>query len=185
MNCIFEHNIKSIDLNPIIQYAYSLKESEFGMISRKSSVNGFQTKEIYDIHSVVKPLFDYISVMIESNSKEFALNVKLNLGYYWININGNGSYNESHHHMGNSANSKKQSILSGVFYLSVPDGDSGNIVFLKSNNESISIKPKNGELLLFSPALIHSVETNNTMEDRISIAFNFIKDSNFKVNNIF
>jgi hypothetical protein len=33
--------------------------------------------------------------------------------------------------------------------------------------------------------LIHNVEINNTMEDRISIAFNFIKDSNFKINNIF
>jgi hypothetical protein len=182
---IFEYNIQSIDLNPILQYAYYLKDSEFGMVGKKSSVNGFQTNEMYDMDLIVKPLFNNISDIVNTNCKELASNIKLNLGYYWININGNGSYNEKHHHMGNSANGKRQSIVSGVFYLNVPDGDSGNIVFAQNNKESISIKPKTGDLLLFSPSLIHNVEINNTMEDRISIAFNFIKDSNFKINNIF
>jgi hypothetical protein len=184
MNEIFKHNIKSIDLKSITQYAYSLKESGFGQIGRKSSVNGFQTEEIYETDSIVVPLFNYISDVIDLNCKEMVGRVELELGYYWININGKGSYNEKHNHMGTSPNSKKQSILSGVFYLNIPNGDSGNIIFSEKNGNEISIKPDNGDLLLFPPEMIHRVEPNNTNEERISIAFNYIRSKIQQIKNI-
>jgi predicted 2-oxoglutarate/Fe(II)-dependent dioxygenase YbiX len=87
--------------------------------------------------------------------------------------------------MGNTPNSKKQSILSGVFYLSVPEGDSGNIIFTNKDGSDNSIHPVNGDLLLFSPSMIHRVETNNTNEERISLAFNYIKSSKQQTNSIF
>lgn len=185
MEKIFKHNIKSIDLNPLIDYAYHLKESGIGEVGRKSSVNGFQTKEIYDVDDILIPLFNQISNIAYTNCKDIIGLMELQLGYYWININGNGSYNEKHHHMGSNPNSKKQSILSGVFYLNIPYGDSGNIVFSVKDKSEVSIKPENGDLLLFSPAMIHRVESNNTNEERISIAFNYIKSKEQKVKNIF
>ena len=185
MEQIFKHNIKSIDLNPLIDYAYHLKKLGIGEIGRKSSVNGFQTKEIYEVDDILIPLFNQISDIAYTNCKEIVGLTELQLGYYWININGNGSYNEKHHHMGIKPNSKKQSILSGVFFLNIPDGDSGNIVFSVKDKSEVSIKPENGDLLLFPPAMIHRVESNNTNEERISIAFNYIKNKEQKVKNIF
>jgi tellurite resistance-related uncharacterized protein len=87
--------------------------------------------------------------------------------------------------MGSKPNSKKQSILSGVFYLNVPGGDAGNIIFTNKDGSESSIYPINGDLLLFSPSMIHRVETNNTDEERISLAFNYIKSSKQQTNSIF
>ena len=110
MEEIFRDNIKSIDLNPLIDYAYHLKKLGIGEIGRKSSVNGFQTKEIYEADDILIPLFNQICNIAYTNCKEIVGLTELQLGYYWININGNGSYNEKHHHMGTKPNSKKQSI---------------------------------------------------------------------------
>ncbi len=184
MDKIFKHNIKDMDLNPLIDYAYYLKDYGFGSIGKKSNINGFQTKEIYESDDIVVPLFNYISNIVNTQCKEIFELIELQLGYYWININGNGSYNESHHHMGGVSNGKKQSILSGVFYLNVPDGDCGDIVFIKKDGKEASVKPTNGDLLLFSPSLLHRVEKNNTNEERISIAFNYIKSHTQQITNI-
>ena len=48
---------------------------------------------------------------------------ELNLKNYWININRYGDYNTVHNHRG--------TILSGVFYIDVPDENMGNINFLE------------------------------------------------------
>ena len=175
MNTILKYNIQSINFDNLIEYAYSLKKSEFGNIGRKSNVNGFQTKEIYKSDDIVIPLFNEISKIINTNCKQITGSLEVELGYYWININGKGSYNEKHHHMGSKLDSKKQSILSGVFYLNVPEGDSGDIIFTNKNGSEKSIHPIDGDLLLFNPSVVHRVETNNTNKDRISLAFNYIK----------
>ncbi len=185
MNSILKYNIQSINLSNLIEYAYSLKKSEFGEVGRKSSVNGFQSNEIYNSDDNVIPLFREISNIINTNCKQIIGLVEVELGYYWVNINGRGSYNEKHHHMGSKPNSKKQSILSGVFYLNVPGGDAGNIIFTNKDGSESSIYPINGDLLLFSPSMIHRVETNNTDEERISLAFNYIKSSKQQTNSIF
>jgi tellurite resistance-related uncharacterized protein len=185
VNSILKYNVQSIKFDNLIEYAYSLKKSEFGKIGRKSSVNGFQTNEIYNSDESVIPLFSEISNIINANCKQIIGSVEVELGYYWININGKGSYNEKHHHMGDKPNSKKQSILSGVFYLNVPEGDVGNIIFTNKDGSESSIHPINGDLLLFSPSMIHRVETNNTDEERISLAFNYIKSSKQQTNSIF
>lgn len=185
MNSILKYNIQNVEFDKLIHYAYSLKESNFGEIGRKSSVNGFQTKEIYKSDDVVLPLFSIVSDIVNSDCKVMAGVVELELGYYWININGNGSYNEKHHHMANKLNGKKQSIISGVFYLSVPNGDAGDIIFTETDGGEISIHPQSGDLLLFPSSMIHRVESNNTTEERISLAFNYIKSSNQQIKNIF
>ena len=46
---------------------------------------------------------------------------------YWSNINLYGDYNTLHNHRG--------SILSGVFYIDVPDENMGNINFFKRSDD--------------------------------------------------
>ena len=85
------------------------------------------------------------------------------------------------------------SLISGVYYLQSPEG-SGNISFSKDysytnmfhqsvrfdyddinniNCESYTIDVEDGIVLLFPSHLSHSVEKNNSKQDRYSLAFNF------------
>ena len=66
MDSILKYNIQSINLSNLIDYAYSLKKSEFGEVGRKSSVNGFQSNEIYNSDDNVIPLFSEISNIISA-----------------------------------------------------------------------------------------------------------------------
>lgn len=95
----------------------------------------------------------------------------------WVNVNDRGGFNFQHSHYG---------MISGVFYLRVPEG-SGNIVFrdprpgveasyLKgpgiNSFQDFPIKPQAGMLLLFPSWLHHRVEPHENDIPRISIAFN-------------
>jgi uncharacterized protein (TIGR02466 family) len=107
-----------------------------------------------------------------------------NLSNMWININKKGDYNIAHNH--------PNSILSGVFWVKSPD-NCGKLVFDSPNNftegsllnsidENVrqernysftfNFTPNEGTLILFPSHLQHFVESNESNEDRISIAFN-------------
>ena len=79
----------------------------------------------------------------------------------WIIINNKGHYNSRHNHGRNT--------ISGCFYFSAP-ADSGDIIF--SSDKEIRITPENGDLLIFPGQLKHSVDVNNTEQDRIVYSFN-------------
>jgi len=101
----------------------------------------------------------------------------------WLNINDSRQCMNSEHVHGD--------VLSGVFYLSAPEG-SGKIVFQNPainklwkgcsltsqknqyTGETIRIEPEEGNILLFPSYLPHSVVTNDHDEERISISFNII-----------
>ena len=99
----------------------------------------------------------------------------------WLNVNHNrGCINLQHCHGG---------VLSGVFYLKVPE-NSGKLVFanqganeLWEGNDYIKdynklttqlsfIEPFEGDLILFPSYLPHSVLPNEHDDERISISFN-------------
>lgn len=107
----------------------------------------------------------------------------------WININNNGGYNEVHTHPG--------AVMSGAFYVKVPEGECGRLVFHRDATEGYvlhsvgtsedmstaevphthstwSYPPVAGRLMLFPAWQAHGVRENMTNEDRISISFNFI-----------
>ena len=107
----------------------------------------------------------------------------------WMNINGRGGYNEVHVHPG--------AVLSGVFYVKVPPGECGKLVFYKDHTEGYLIHslgisedmstsstphtdttfeypPSPGRLFLFPAWVPHAVRDNQTDGDRISISFNFV-----------
>ena len=110
---------------------------------------------------------------------------------FWININGKGGSNVPHTHPG--------AKYSGVFYIKVPkEMKGGNLFFLRDYNETyltsqenmgffkqgynllpndlpkIPVKPLEKLLLVFPSWLPHSVEFNDTEEERISLSFNYI-----------
>ena len=102
----------------------------------------------------------------------------------WININKPGDYNSRHNHPG--------SDLSGVFWVKSLQ-KSGDLKFYSPNlmtqiqqinstkeeirkklfiTPTLQIGPTEGVIVLFPSDLSHSVQKNNSDEDRISVSFN-------------
>ncbi len=99
----------------------------------------------------------------------------------WINIHDKGGFNFLHMH--------EQSVLSGTFYLQVPEG-SGGLVFrdprphvlgsaLKGSapnaHSDVTLRPQPGLIVLFPAWLEHFVEPHAGDQPRISIPFNVNK----------
>jgi len=96
----------------------------------------------------------------------------------WVNLHDRGGFNFLHLHEG--------SLLSGSFYLSVPEG-AGDFVFrdprpgvihgyvkggVVNGHADIHLTPSPGLLVLFPCWIEHYVETHEGEEPRITIAFN-------------
>ena len=98
----------------------------------------------------------------------------------WANINPRGAYHPMHHHPNN--------YLSGVYYVAVPSPTS-RIVFQDPRPAMIMPQPrqytrltangadaqsKEGRLLIFPAWLKHTVPSNDSDGDRISVSFNLM-----------
>ena len=98
----------------------------------------------------------------------------------WVNMHDRGGFNFPHVHEG--------SLLSGSFYLKVPQG-SGKFVFrdprpgvvhgyvkgaVPNGYSDIHLAPDTGLLVLFPCWMEHYVEPHNSDEPRVTIAFNAI-----------
>jgi uncharacterized protein (TIGR02466 family) len=86
---------------------------------------------------------------------------------FWFNIASPGESTGWHDH-------KDRSLLSGVYYLKVPD-NAGNINFREKNGDQFrewQIRSQTGKMILFHSNMEHSVSKNKSSENRISIAFN-------------
>lgn len=101
--------------------------------------------------------------------------------FAWMNTNPPGGFNAPHTHPG--------AHWSGVYYVAQPDvetGSSGKIEFLNPRtdlpnwrllqapafNAKKAIRPMPGEMILFPSYLVHWVYPNETLQERVSIAFN-------------
>ena len=139
-----------------------------------------------EILKLMKQITNCIQTIHQQSRRE---NVRL--VDFWININGKGGSNVPHTHPG--------AKYSGVFYIKVPkEMKGGNLFFLRDFNETyltsqenmgffkqgynllpndlpkIPVKPLEKLLLVFPSWLPHSVEFNDTEEERISLSFNYI-----------
>lgn len=83
---------------------------------------------------------------------------------FWINAMQPGQATSRHAH------EECDELLSGVYYVSMPAA-AGDILFHDGPFET-RLRPWSGLLLLFDPALEHSVERNCGDSRRLSIAFN-------------
>lgn len=156
------------------------KKNESRNISNRG---GYQSKNIYkDEFSSLTSLFENLQDNVDNFSKELLLTKKPQIRNLWININGYKDSNVEHTHA--------QSLISGVFYVTVPE-NSGDLMFnnkLYPNNNvspgdvveynsytasSWIIKPEENLLILFPSWAPHEVLPNlNKKLERISIAFN-------------
>ncbi len=149
----------------------------------KSNVNGWHSKNFDLKNDVPKQFINMISPNINDvlNDMDWDLSTQITrITNMWAIINRNGAANSRHHH-GNSA-------ISAAYYVRAPE-NCGNIVFYDprpapiyfhpnaKNSNSLNcqvnnIKPLEGLLVLFPSYLDHSVDANETNDERIVISFN-------------
>lgn len=89
--------------------------------------------------------------------------------------NVNNSASKFHNHI-------KSSTINSVYYLNVPDEDSGHIEFL-IDDKLLAYQPKNFDLLIFPNYMIHRPTQNKKEEWRISINMEIMAKEN--VNELF
>jgi uncharacterized protein (TIGR02466 family) len=183
---IWESEIKNINNQEIKDYCIYLKDNTKGV--NISNRGGWHSSEILlPMPQDLRSLFSNLEVFVNENCfKEMGV-PNLKFGNFWVNINTPNSYNLAHDH--------QNSILSGVYYVSVPHDNMGDLVlhrgdtaeyFLKSDVERIGTransfvavkKPIESVFYIFPSWVKHHVESNNSQGDRISIAFNFIAEN--------
>lgn len=159
-----------------------------------SNKGGYQSPNIHQKYCIENDLTEFLKLTeeIQSALNNVAKNFnggELVLGNIWININENNNYNEKHTH--------PRSIISGSYYVDVPDQLGGEFVLYrdrsfgdyaiepwiedKSNYDffkhsmvstGYKTKPETGNLIMFFSNLEHSVEPITTPSKRISISFN-------------
>ena len=148
----------------------------------KSNLGGWHSDNIVYPDSPFSFLLD-----IETICQEFAKNAlmiknQMTMVNAWININQKGNSNKEHAHPG--------CVLSGVYYVKTPE-ECGNIEFLHPgidlmafalngvetnynvyNSSKWWLPSKENTLYIFPSWIKHSVQPNNSDEERISISFN-------------
>lgn len=178
----FDIPISDVDPNKIEKECYLIKQSSN---SRSiSNVGGFQSDSfLYSKYpnSEIKQLLSVVSKNTATWYSE--LNIKQSFSgtvdNFWININSTNNYNNPHVH--------QQSIFSGVYYVKTND-NTGKIVFNNNSNidyicqsftegsrysfSSIKYNTPIGRVIVFPSWIQHHVESNQSSQDRISIAFN-------------
>ena len=180
----FDIPIQEVDYNKVAEQCYLEKsKSEGRTVSNRigwQSHDICANSEIPNISNLIKTIEMYSKNIFQDYGIKKEFNVVIHNS--WININTPGSYNEFHIH--------PNCVLSGVYYVSAPE-NSGNVVIhnnsimqftnasyldinTKNTYQHIEYKPVNGKVIIFPSWLPHSVQPNNSKEDRISIAFNFV-----------
>ena len=165
----------------------------------ENEINKAVSKEIQRNVSVeIKPeIIPFHALPIYKESTSFVLNEeekevivdgygwkyipeKVGISEIWAIINKKGTFNQSHNHPG--------SYLSAAYYVKAPE-NCGNIHFYEPNevkkfhtppiekmtelsSSGFSVKPEEGNLLIFPSYLYHDVGKSLSDEDRIVISFN-------------
>jgi hypothetical protein len=116
-----------------------------------------EAADIPDITSV-------LTLVKQQAGRSLGLAVETLTAGFWFNAMGPGQRTVPHHH------DENDELLSAVYYIRVPE-NSGDLI-LHTAGSSISIRPQEGKLVLFAPAILHEVTTNLSAELRLSVAVN-------------
>jgi uncharacterized protein (TIGR02466 family) len=180
---VWECPVLGIDNTEIANYCNQVRKERPGVII--SNRGGWHSGElILPIPDSLDQLFKELTAFVNEVGSRHTGISNLKLGNWWININGKHDYNTMHDH--------QNSILSGVYYVSVPSTDMGNLIlhrtdpseyFLTSavkrestmaNSSTVQCIAEESKFFLFPSWVKHSVDRNNSDSERISIAFNFV-----------
>ena len=173
---IWKHTIKC-DLDSLSRHILKLKDTTEGV--SLSNYGGWQSTD-QDISRDFIDLQIELDKAVKSACQQGQL-PQLKLYNLWFNVNGYGAYNMPHN--------QQDSIISGVFYVDVPEKNMGNIEFYRDDDSQYYlpqleayngftkqkhvVEPEPGMLLLFPGWVRHAVQGNRTNRDRISISFNY------------
>lgn len=186
--CAFPTPIITLDLvyynkfrNELIEHIYKTMETTKSAL--KSNNGGWQSPPVELPHEFSKHIF--------ANVNNYGLEQFLGerwtcqVGNLWYNVNPTGASNDRHTHPGCD--------LAGVFYVKIPEGESGDLELenpqhfanfhmlntmehgLKDTTKcshSLWFPPEEGITVIFPSNILHRVLTNKTKEDRISISWN-------------
>ena len=83
---------------------------------------------------------------------------------FWFNAMEAGQRTTLHHH------DENDELLSAVYYIRVPE-NSGDLV-LHDAGRTVTVKPQEGKLVMFAPAVRHEVTANLGTGLRLSVAMN-------------
>jgi uncharacterized protein (TIGR02466 family) len=183
---IWECTVSEIDNKSIEKYCLDVRLQKPGV--HISNRGGWHSGElIYPLPSALERFFNDIEVFVNEVCARHTGIANLKIGNFWININGHHDYNMPHDH--------QNSILSGVYYVSVPEQTMGDLVLHRGDNAEFFLnskvqreqtmtnaltasKPaKEGTFYIFPSWTVHHVERNESMKERISIAFNFVPEN--------
>lgn len=168
-----KHGISLFDLSPSeFNRETILEDLSAGLKQSTSShyVNGRWENRYINSHLTpsVSGLLNRAASLAGKEYRENFLIPSQFLGYstneYWFNIAGPGESTGRHNH-------KDEAVISGVFYLKVPE-NSGDLRFHLDDEGEVIVPAKEGEMVLFPADLDHSVGVNRSGEERISLAFN-------------
>ena len=121
-----------------------------------------------------------ISVYVRSylDRRKWKRQDKIIMTELWVNYQDKYQFQEYHDH--------KERVLSGIFYLEVPENAPGLIIqnpqkanfddlffFQEEVRDVNEINVETGDLIMFPSWLDHGVNANMTDKPRINIAFNF------------
>jgi hypothetical protein len=162
----FYKNVDEIDCDYWSDICYDYKKINNNKTNR-SGAYGYQSPNDIHTHTEFIPLVNLLIKQINLTTTCF--NNKIH--GMWLNISPKGSFNRPHTHRVENYNKS----YSGVLYLKVPS-NSGDIVFMDplqlNHYKKVNVKQK--DILLFNDIIPHYVEPNQSNEDRISIAFNYV-----------
>ena len=164
-----------------LSFIYKEQENNLSSIP-KSNRGGWQSHRRYHQgDNIIKKIVD---TGLSKHSEFYLDYKKIEYSALWFNINKKGNYNVEHDH--------PRCDLSGVLWIKTPP-NCGRLIFessynylsnnhLDSLNEEYKYNTKNytafnfnpveGRMLIFPSYLRHSVEVNESDEDRISVSFN-------------
>ena len=178
---IWEVPVTGIDNESIKDYCLQTREKLPGVTI--SNRGGWHSKELLTpLPPDLEQLFNDITVFSNDVCRRY-MGMELMFGNFWININGKHDYNLLHDH--------QKSILSGVYYVEVPEDNMGDLVLVRgdnaeyfftgheyevtmANSPTATKKAVESTFYLFPSWTKHYVERNESDKERISIAFNLV-----------
>ena len=172
-----------LDTNKIAQDIIQWSRQDSGVT--KTNVNGWHSETNMHEKSEYKPLVNELFRMAHQIFEEEWLEREPFLGNMWANINPFGGYNKPHVH--------PNALFSGVYYVKTPpncgrligqDPRPGIQTCMPTRKKGqppkhlwrdVLLQPQENRAVIFPAWLWHSVEPNQSNENRISVSFNFIQ----------
>lgn len=113
---------------------------------------------IPDIKPILEAALQHAALLLRCTTGDLTMG-------FWFNLMQQDQVTTLHSH------DDYDELLSGTYYIKVPD-DSGKLI-LHLASEKKSINPREGQFVFFHPALPHEVTRQTHREPRISIGMNF------------